>query len=92
MRRQFINLLLEISKYLDAKGKIRYFPRLYYEQIAKGKFIFARGAVRKYYVKRMTTIYRIPPEMWERLNPSVGKFKARKTYADTLQVPLTPQA
>jgi len=91
LRRTFISLLLKISLYLDSQGKTRYFPRLYYEQIAVGKFAFARGAVRKYYVNRMTTIYRIPPEMWERINPSVGRFKARKVYADTLQIPFTPQ-
>jgi hypothetical protein len=90
LRRHFIGLLLKVSKYLDAQGKIKYFPRLYYEQIAKGKFDFAKGAVRKYYVKRMTTIYQIPPEIWERINPSVGKFKARKVYADTLIVPMQP--
>lgn len=77
-RKQFIGMLLEAAERITKGKKTKIIPRFYYDMLKNSKFAFARKAVRRYHVSRITSIQELPPELWQKINPSSGKFKPRK--------------
>lgn len=83
MRLKFIALLVELGEKVKKTGQWKKLPRLFYDMIKNGRFKFAIMGIRKYYISRITNIQEIPPELWDKLDPSSGRYKARKVNRKT---------
>jgi hypothetical protein len=76
-RRGFIQMVMLLSEKVKKSGRQKMLVRLYYDTFKRGVFRFALGAIRKYYINRITNLQELPPEFWDNINPSDGRYKSR---------------